>query len=75
MTIFYRAFGNALKGSDLLELAESVPAAVDILLALFRCKSLPPALHVHAAQSLLDLTRPDAYFSEEESQARAFGAG
>ena len=70
MTIIYRAFGTAFKGGDLLLLAESVPASVDVLIALFKSKGLPPALHVCASQSLLDLTRPDAYFTPEESEVR-----
>ena len=40
--------------------------ALTMLQAVFRAHDLPHVVHVGAAQALLDLTRPDTYFSEDE---------
>ena len=63
MTILLRTVGSSFKGSDLMELAPSVPIAVDMLVAVFHCRSLPHALYVNALHTLLDLTRPDTFFT------------
>ena len=50
----------------MLELAETTSRAVDMVLSVLCCHALPHVLHICAAQVLLDLTRPDAYFTESE---------
>lgn len=58
------------QAKDLLEMTGDLNRAADALVAVFDHLNSPAAVHVAAADVLLQLTVPDTYFDEEDSLVR-----
>ena len=61
-----RVVVRCTQGADLVELTSTLPSALYALQSVFFEPSLPHDIHIAAANTLMQLTLPDTYFTSGE---------